>query len=160
MPLVWAHAEFLKLVVASQSQRPVELLEAVWQRYAGQRPAAHAWYWRSGVSFDTLPAGRSLVVEDSQPFVLHVGTDGWREVEDRRSHALGLGMNGVRLDQAELTPGARLTFTRFYPEQNRWEGEDHTVTVGAQPPAGRRDPAKRSSSAGAPKSRHPRSGGD
>lgn len=131
MPLVWAHAEFLKLLVAREHQRPIELLEAVWQRYGGRRPAAGTWYWRSSVSFDTLPAGRSLVVEDSQPFMLHVGTDGWREVEDHASQPLGLGMHGVRLDQSRLTPGARLTFTRFYPGLNRWEGEDHTVEVGA-----------------------------
>ncbi len=72
-----------------------------------------------------------MVVEDSQPFMLHMGTDGWREVEDRTSQPLGLGMHGVRLDQSQLTPGARLTFTRFYPQQNRWEGEDHSVEVGA-----------------------------
>jgi glucoamylase len=131
MPLVWAHAEFLKLLVAKDHRQPIERLEAVWRRYAGKRPAAGTWYWRSETSFDTLPADRSLVVEDSEPFLLHVGKDGWQEVHDWASQPLGLGMHGVRVDRSELTPGTRLSFTRFYPRQNRWEGEDHAVEVEA-----------------------------
>ena len=35
MPLVWAHAEFLKLLSAREHGRPVELLQAVEKRYGG-----------------------------------------------------------------------------------------------------------------------------
>ena len=35
MPLLWAHAEFLKLLIARESGRPVELLQVVEQRYGG-----------------------------------------------------------------------------------------------------------------------------
>jgi glucoamylase len=129
MPLVWAHAEFLKLLVAREHRRPVELLEAVSRRYAGKRPAADTWYWRSGSEFDALPVGRSLVVEDSQPIVLHFGVDGWKEVQDRTSEPLGLGMHGVRLDRGELTTCARLNFMRVYPAGNLWEGADHQVEL-------------------------------
>jgi glucoamylase len=145
MPLVWAHAEFLKLLVAQEHRRPIELLDAVWQRYEGKRPAATTWYWQSEAPFDMLPADRSMVVADSQPFVLHMGRDGWHEVHDRASQPLGLGMHGVRLDRADLTPGGRLRFTRFYPRLSRWEGEDHAIELRAQPPPAERDlaPARR-----------------
>lgn len=129
MPLVWAHAEFLKLLVARDQRRPVELLDCVWQRYAGKQPAAKTWFWRSEVPFDSLPAGRSLVIEDRRPFLLHMGWDGWQTVEDRPSEPLGLGMNGVRLQTPELAGGAILNFTRFYVDEGRWEGDDHWVTV-------------------------------
>jgi len=142
MPLVWAHAEFLKLLVAGQHRRPIELLESVWQRYGGKRPAAGTWYWRSEVSFDTLPANRSMVIEDSQPFLLHMGKDGWQAVQDLESKPLGLGMHGVRLDRSELIPGAQLNFTRFYAQGNQWEGEDHTVLVEAVPARSRNRAAR------------------
>ena len=58
MPLVWAHAELLKLLVAQDRRRPLELLDCLWQRYAGTRPAAPTWFWRSEVPFDTLPRAR------------------------------------------------------------------------------------------------------
>jgi glucoamylase len=131
MPLVWAHAEFLKLLVAREHGRPVERLDCVWRRYAGRRPEAATWYWRSEVPFDSLPSGRSLVIEDQQPFVLHLGWDGWAKVEDRASLPIGLGMHGVRLQSSELAPGAVLNFTRFDPIEDRWEGEDHEVRLSA-----------------------------
>ena len=127
MPLVWAHAEFLKLLVARERRRPVELLDCVWQRYAGKRPEAPTWFWRSDVPFDTLPKGRSLVIEERRSFTLHLGWDGWQRVEEHASQPLGLGMHGVRLDATQLPPGAVVNFTRRY-EDSEWEGIDHSVT--------------------------------
>ena len=129
MPLVWAHAEFLKLLIARDSKRPLELLDAVWRRYKGKAPKASTWYWREEVPFPALPAGRSLVVEDRQPFVLHLGFDGWQKVEDRASVPLGLGMHGVRIDSRKLTLRKELNFTRFFTEPGRWEGLDHSVSL-------------------------------
>jgi glucoamylase len=40
MPLLWAHAEFLKLLVARESGRPAELLQAVELRYRGPTRSA------------------------------------------------------------------------------------------------------------------------
>lgn len=129
MPLVWAHAEFLKLLVAREQGRPVERLDCVWSRYAGRRPEAATWYWRSEVPFDSLPAGRSLVIEDQEPFVLHLGWDGWARAEDRSSQPIGLGMHGVRLESSELARETVLNFTLFEQIEGRWEGEDHQVRL-------------------------------
>ncbi|HTL93292.1 MAG TPA: glycoside hydrolase family 15 protein, partial [Steroidobacteraceae bacterium] len=38
MPLVWAHAEYLKLVASRKLRHPFDRRESGWQRYAGQRP--------------------------------------------------------------------------------------------------------------------------
>ena len=46
MPLVWAHAEFVKLLRARGTGRPLEMLEAVRARYDGLRPRADTWHWR------------------------------------------------------------------------------------------------------------------
>jgi glucoamylase len=128
MPLVWAHAEFLKLLVAREIGQPVERLETVWKRYGGKRPRAASWFWRSDVPFDQLPSGRSLVIEDWQPFTLHFGFDGWEQVRDRPSQLLGFGMFGVCFAWRELDGHRALDFTRRYTE-DRWEGQDHHIGV-------------------------------
>lgn len=129
MPLVWAHAEFLKLLVARDRKRPLELLDAVWHRYQGEPPEALTWYWREDAPFAALPAGRSLMIEDSQPFLLHLGFDDWQSIEDRASVPLGLGMHGVQIDRGELEPWKELNFTRFNRAEGRWEGVDHTILL-------------------------------
>jgi len=69
------------------------------------------------------------VIEDQQPFLLHLGFDGWLTSEDRSSEPLAFGMHGVRLAASELADAQVLDFTRFYPETGNWEGRDHRVRL-------------------------------
>ena len=143
MPLLWAHAEFLKLLVARERQHPVEQLRIVAQRYAPGRHNGHAqddepreevdartgtWHWRDEVPVLKLEVGRSLVIEDRQPFTLQVGFNGWQHAEARVAMERPFGLWGVQLSAAELSGLAELNFTRRFGE--RWEGLDHRVTLG------------------------------
>ena len=48
MPLAWAHAEYVKLLVSRQIGHPLDRPPAVWRRYGGRRPVArHAFWWRA-----------------------------------------------------------------------------------------------------------------
>ena len=84
--------------------------------------------WTDTTALEAIPAGRSLVIEDERPFVLHFGLDDWRGVSDRPSFPFG-GVHRVSLLRTDLR-GATLNFTRFYPSEDRWEGVDHTVGIG------------------------------
>jgi glucoamylase len=144
MPLVWAHAEFLKLLVARERRRPVELLHAVEERYALAHQDAHrpsqtssdsqareasgTWHWRDEVPVLELEAGKSLVIEDRVPFALQVGFNGWQRVEARVALEQPFGLWGVRLSSAELSGLKEVNFTRCFGEQ--WEGMDHRITLG------------------------------
>lgn len=129
MPLVWAHSEFLKLLVARDRKRPIELLDAVWGRYKAKPPKSSTHYWRDGARIDLLPTGRALVIESPQPFALHFAFGGWDKASDRASTPLGLGMHGVRFEAAEVRGGRQLNFTRFYLDEQRWEGVDHIIKL-------------------------------
>jgi glucoamylase len=133
MPLLWSHAEFLKLLIARESGRPIELLQVVEQRYRCTAPkyaarAAGAWHWRDEVPVLQHEAGRALLIEDRNPFTLHFGFDGWQRVEERPAQEQPFGLWAVRLSAAELTGPEQLNFTRRYDE--RWEGRDHCVALG------------------------------
>jgi glucoamylase len=143
MPLVWAHAEFLKLLVAREQKRPIEWLAAVEQHF-GQRPVAHQgearsgqsrtasgkagiWHWRDEVPIASLPAGKLLAVEDRVPFTLHLGFDGWQRVHDRAAQPAGFGIWSVALTERDLADARELNFTRRYA--SGWEDRDHRVSL-------------------------------
>lgn len=128
MPLVWAHAEFLKLAHARE-HGPIEQLAAVVARWGREPPAAETWFWRNSVPFARLPKGRSLVIESDRPHSVHVGFDGWQRIEDRDAVAIGFGMYGARFDTSELAGHVELNFTRRYLDEG-WEQQDHTVALG------------------------------
>ena len=61
MPLAWAHAEFVKLVVSRPIGRPCDRLDGVWRRYGGgARPDPDAWVWTPGATIASVPAGKDL----------------------------------------------------------------------------------------------------
>ncbi|HEX9107173.1 MAG TPA: glycoside hydrolase family 15 protein, partial [Longimicrobiales bacterium] len=133
MPLVWAHAEFLKLLVARELGRPFELLRVVEERYHFRPPEAATWFWRDAAPFSRLPAGKAIVVESDRPFSLHYGFDptngnGWERPGEAHAVALGLGMWGVRLEAAVLGNARVLEFTRRYDAD--WEGRNWEVRLG------------------------------
>ena len=133
MPLLWAHAEFLKLLIAREHRRPIELLQSVEQRYRSSEPeyaarAAATWHWRDEVPVLQHETGRALLIEDRRAFTLHFGFDGWQRVDERAALAQPFGLWSVRLSAGELAEAAELNFTRRY--EDRWEGVDHRVSLG------------------------------
>jgi glucoamylase len=138
MPLLWTHAEFLKLLIARQQRRPIELLQSVEQRYRASADNAYAarvalaWHWRCEVPVLKHETGRALLIEDRRAFTLHFGYDGWQRVEERAALPQPFGLWAVRLSHEELSGPAQLNFTRRYDE--RWEGVDHSVALGHTDP--------------------------
>lgn len=133
MPLVWAHAEFLQLLAGRDLGHPFQLLQVVAERHGGVRPVAATWHWRRSAGFATLRRGRALLIEDREPFTLHHGFDGWKDVVDREAQPQGLGMYGIRLDAGELAGHREVNFTfRF---ASGWEGRDYVITLDGPEPA-------------------------
>lgn len=125
MPLVWAHAEFLKLLLARDTKRPVELLDCVAAHLSRAPDGRRAWHWRFDTPFDVLPAGCDLLLDLPVAFTLHFGFDGWQGIEDKSSAPLAFGRHGVRI--APDGRAKRIDFTLYYPDETRWEGRDYSV---------------------------------
>jgi glucoamylase len=128
MPLLWAHAEYLKLLVARESGKPVELLRAVDERYGAKPPVASAWHWRTEAPLAHLATGRSLVVEDRAPFALRYGFNGWKTEGERVAASGVFGLWSVTFSPGELEPNTQIDFTRRF--ETGWEGTDYRVTLG------------------------------
>lgn len=128
MPLVWAHAELIKLVAAIHRGQPVERLRAVVDRYRAPRLPA-VTHWREQAPCRTVNRSGILLVEAASPFVLHLGRDGWKHVDDHVSEPLGFGLHGVRLDVAKLGAQRTLEFTRRFLGERGWEGRDWPILL-------------------------------
>jgi glucoamylase len=126
MPLLWSHAEFLKLLIARADGRPLELLADV-ESHFKQRDACRPTvrHWRADVQIANVGSGLALSIESNRPFTLHWGRDGWQHVQDRNAGAAPFGVWAVQFTAAELSEGKRLNFTRRY--HDGWEGIDYVI---------------------------------
>jgi glucoamylase len=129
MPLMWAHAEYIKLLRSACDGRVFDLIEPVYRRYCEDRSAVGAWeVWKHHRQPRTMRAGATLRVQAEAPFRLRWSPDGWQTVADVASRATVLGFQFVDLPVAAEQAG-ELKFTFFWPRENRWEGKDYAVAV-------------------------------
>jgi glucoamylase len=129
MPLVWAHAEFVKLVYSSQLGRPVDRPMATWKRYGGKRPVIDYTIWGPNMRGHHLIAGRTLTIALTAPARVHWGINGWTDIADIDTYDTGLGLHAVDLPVADLVAGSVIDFTVFWTEPQSWEGQDHHIEV-------------------------------
>jgi glucoamylase len=129
MPLVWAHAEYVKLLRSLRDGRVFDLPPQAVQRYQVRHTDSPFFLWRFTQKGRTLPAGKRLRVETLACARIHWSPDGWATAHDIDTRDTGLGVFVADLPTAELAAGSDLSFTFYWPQSARWEGTDFTVRV-------------------------------
>ncbi len=129
MPLAWAHAEFVKLLVSRELGYPFDRPAAVWRRYGGQQPVARYAFWFPHATIAAMPAGARLVVALDAPATVHWGINGWRALSDTPTIDTGLSFHAAALDTGALAPGTRIDFTWRRTEGGDWHHCDEAIAV-------------------------------
>jgi glucoamylase len=129
MPLVWAHAEFIKLLISRHLGRPVDRPRAVWQRYRGRRPTARYAFWWPHAPIAGLPVGARLALALPMPALVHWGHDGWQDTADAPTSDSGLGFHVAVLESSRLAPSARVDFTWRWQESGDWHNHNYAVAI-------------------------------
>ncbi len=129
MPLVWAHAEHVKLLRSLSEGRVFDLPPQVAERYARDSTLSRVMPWRFNQKCRVFAAGQILRVETRLPARVHWSPDGWRTVSEADTTDSGIGMHYVDLSTEDLAAGSTVKLTFFWPEEQRWEGIDFDVLV-------------------------------
>jgi glucoamylase len=129
MPLAWAHAEFIKLIVSRAAGWPIDRPAAVWARYGGQRPALQCTIWTPGAPLDHCRAQAGLWIVLPRPAVVHLGFDGWHDAADRPTAECGLALHGLRLEAAQLAGRRQIDFTWRDTREDCWHEASYTVAL-------------------------------
>jgi len=126
MPLVWAHAEYVKLCCSAADGKNSELIEPVYDRYVrDNRERAPIEIWKSNRQITAVSSGTRLRIQACSPFLLHWTTDEWAQYTDTRSTGTSLGIEFVDLTVPEESSAIRFTF--LWIKENRWEGKDYEI---------------------------------
>lgn len=129
MPLAWAHAEYIKLVVSRSLGRPFDRPERVWQRYGGRRQRLERVVWCAHAPASELPEGAALTVAATAPATFRWGFDGWQDIHEERTTATSLGLHTVEVDTARLKSGRSIDLTYRLEPGEEWVGRDFRIAV-------------------------------
>ena len=129
MPLMWAHAEYIKLLRSVRDGKVSDLIPDVAKRYLGGRADRQLFeVWKSTRQVRSVKRGYVLRIQVPASFRLHWSDDEWQTVKDTPSSATTLGVEfvDIPISAAQRAP---IRFTFFWTASNSWEGRDFLVSV-------------------------------
>jgi len=129
MPLVWAHAEHVKLLRSIRDNAIFDMPPQTLNRYVNNKPAPAPIVWQIASKVGGIAAGRVLRLEFSDAARIHWSTDNWKTIFDSDTLATGLGTYICDLPTERLAAENIVRFTIFWPRQNSWEGTDFQVEI-------------------------------
>jgi glucoamylase len=128
MPLVWAHAEYIKLLRSAHDGQVFDCVPVVADRYLSSRGRKNLEIWKPIQQVKTVKTGETLRIQAPRPFRLHWSDDDWQTVHDTEANSSGLGIDHVDIPITR-SQRAPIRFTFLWTDEDCWEGHDYEVTV-------------------------------
>jgi glucoamylase len=129
MPLVWAHAEYIKLLRSVRDRRVFDLVEPVRLRYVEQQVKSDWQVWLFNHKLHRARHDKPLRLETIAPGRLHWTVNRWVDVHDTELVDDGLGIYSHEFAAGQLKPGSSLEFTFYWAETESWEGRNFSIAI-------------------------------
>lgn len=126
-PLVWAHAEYVKLLRSLQDGKVFDQPLQPVQRYLKNKTQARVAIWQLEDQVDKIREGRELRFHLKAPARIRWSRNGWKSHEDLETSLNCLGQHVAQI--AAQKPGTKISFTFFWLDSQRWEERNYEVTI-------------------------------
>ena len=138
-PLVWAHAEYLKLLRSAKDGKVFDVISVVAERYAtapGKRTFRNmVEIFQVARPLTTVTSGFTLRIVDRAQFEVVYSFDDWQTVQHGKATNIGFPGSFADIVAPETTDGGtnRIVFTLHWPATEsageRWAGQNFYVEV-------------------------------
>lgn len=128
-PLMWAHAEYIKLLRSVRDGVVFDLVPEAYRRYCtSMRRREPIEFWKHYRQIGSVQRGVLLRVQRMRPFKLHWSKDGWQTVIDQIANETKFGPHYVDIPIPHNASGA-IDFTFYWTDNDTWEGKDYHVQI-------------------------------
>jgi len=128
MPLVWAHAEHIKLLRSLSDGAVFDMPPQTVRRYLRNRQTARCLCWRPDWRSHEIAAGRVLRIELPAAAAVRWSADAWESWENTDTADTGLGVHVAEIVTTGMRAGQKIVFT-WQDAAGAWAGVDHAVQV-------------------------------
>jgi glucoamylase len=136
VPLVWAHAEYLKLLRSAVDGKVFDRIDPVYARYCEpegrQKLRRNLEIYSRMRPIQKIAAGDTLRILDENEFELIWSADGWQTTHTTPSRNLGSAGYSADILVAPDRKNGNVSWTFHWPDQNRWLGHNVEVAVEAE----------------------------
>lgn len=110
MPLVWAHAEYVKLLRSLNDGKVFDTPFQTYQRYVIDQTTSKFGIWRTNAKCQTISVGKILRVEVTEPTSIKWSPDGWGTTRTVETQATGCGTHYTDLPTDQFPDGITIRF--------------------------------------------------
>jgi glucoamylase len=135
MPLAWAHAEYIKLIVSRALKRPFDRPVSVWERYRGERPPLKRVMWCEHAPAAELPEGCALTLALREAGTFRLSVDGG-PAREQAATPNPLGLYVLEFDTKGLRAGQRIDLSYRYAGSSSPASRDSSIRVTPQARSG------------------------
>jgi glucoamylase len=129
MPLVWAHAEYLKLCRSLADGRVFDMPPQTAKRYSLAEKPSDYTIWAFNHKIRKIEHGNTLRLFLSAPARVRWSTDEWTTSKENDTHDSTLGVHVVDLPTRRLKAGGTILFKIYWLAEDRWEETDYAVEI-------------------------------
>jgi glucoamylase len=133
MPLVWAHAEYIKLCRSLAEKKVFDMPPQTHKRYILEKKDSLIYMWTFRTNSKVVPKNRTLRIQCLHPATIHWSTDDWSTVHQVPALDSGLGTYYADLHVNGLDHGHKINFTFFWHEPEVWENKRYTLSIEKDP---------------------------
>ena len=128
MPLVWAHAEYVKLLRSATDGKVFDLIPVVADRYLKEgRSDCPFEIWKRRRHVSTIAAGKTLRIVTAARFQAVWTKDNWKTTNTQDAESVEEA--GWFYDIPTDMHDSQILFTLYWPQTGQWEGSNYAVQV-------------------------------
>jgi len=128
-PLLWAHAEYLKLLRSVADEEVFDLSGAL-TRHQHNPVAVMRRFWRPNHKITHIDAGKPLRFEIPEPALIRWSIDDWKTSFETEATDSGIGMHFADITTESLPAEGTIVFT--IQRRSGWEGTDYRISIGGE----------------------------
>jgi glucoamylase len=128
MPLVWTHAEYIKLCHSLKHKEVFDMPELTRERYIKSKTKVNWETWRFEHPCYTISRGKYLHIETAAPALVHWSADDWKTSHETVARDTGLGLYEIDL-KAKATIDGNILFTFYWQDAKHWENKNFEVHI-------------------------------
>lgn len=128
MPLVWAHAEYIKLCSSIKEQKVFDRSQHNVDRYINNKSESAFEVWRFSWPCKNIPKDKNLRIEVLEAATVRWTLNNWKTSHDAETTDTTLGIHYLDIN-LKKSRSENIEFTFFWKEADHWEDKNYEVPI-------------------------------
>ncbi len=134
-PLVWAHAEYIKLCHSIKSKKIFDMPSQTKERYLTKKIISNIFIWGFDNQYKYIPIGKKLRIQCLAPASIHWSTDNWMTTHDISTFDSEMGIHYADLPTENLVHDQKIVYTFYWHDTKIWENKNYMLAIEKEHPS-------------------------